>query len=85
MEFSEPSFGPLRWLNRLYCHRIMPLTASLIARDRSGAYRYLPRSIETFLSASELASLVEQAGLRVVRQVHMTLGVCVATLAVRDA
>ena len=25
------------------------LTATLIARDRSGAYRYLPKSVETFL------------------------------------
>ncbi|MBC03324.1 MAG: bifunctional demethylmenaquinone methyltransferase/2-methoxy-6-polyprenyl-1,4-benzoquinol methylase UbiE [Phycisphaerae bacterium] len=85
LEFAEPRFAPVRWANRLYCSRIMPWTASLVARDGSGAYQYLPRSIETFLSASELASLVEQAGLRVVRQVHMTLGVCVATLAVRDA
>ena len=85
LEFAEPRFAPVRWANRLYCSKIMPWTASLVARDGSGAYQYLPRSIETFLSATELASLVEKAGLRVVEQVHMTLGVCVATLAVRDA
>lgn len=85
LEFAEPGFAPVRWANRLYCSRIMPWTASLVARDDSGAYQYLPRSIETFLTAEQLAALVEKAGLRVVEQVKMTLGVCVATLAVRDA
>ena len=84
LEFAEPRFAPVRWANRLYCSKIMPWTASLVARDGSGAYQYLPRSIETFLSAAELATIVEEAGLRVVEQVSMTLGVCVATLAVRD-
>ncbi len=85
LEFDEPRLAPVRWANRLYCSRIMPWTASLVARDGSGAYRYLPRSIETFLTAAELASRVEEAGLQVVKQVSMTLGVCVATLATREA
>ncbi|MCP4833554.1 MAG: bifunctional demethylmenaquinone methyltransferase/2-methoxy-6-polyprenyl-1,4-benzoquinol methylase UbiE [Phycisphaera sp.] len=85
LEFAEPGLAPVRWANRLYCSKIMPWTASMVARDDSGAYQYLPRSIETFLTAKQLATLVEDAGLRVVEQVKMTLGVCVATLAIRDA
>ena len=85
LEFADPGLAPVRWANRLYCSKIMPWTASLVARDDSGAYQYLPRSIETFLTAAQLATLVENAGLRVVEQVKMTLGVCVATLAIRDA
>ena len=84
LEFAEPSFAPIRWANQLYTGRIMPWTASLVARDGSGAYRYLPRSIETFLSPRQLAERIEDAGLRVKRQVSMTFGVCVATQAVRE-
>jgi demethylmenaquinone methyltransferase/2-methoxy-6-polyprenyl-1,4-benzoquinol methylase len=85
LEFAEPRFAPIRWLNHLYTARIMPWTASLIARDRSGAYHYLPRSIETFQSPAQLAGLARDAGLDVERQVPLTFGVCVATLATKPA
>jgi demethylmenaquinone methyltransferase/2-methoxy-6-polyprenyl-1,4-benzoquinol methylase len=81
LEFGEPRNRALRALNRLYTHRIMPLTATLIARDRSGAYRYLPRSVETFLTPERLAGALGSAGFRVTRQRSMTFGVCVATVA----
>ena len=81
LEFAEPGLAPVRWANRLYTSTIMPWTASLVARDRSGAYRYLPRSIETFLDPEALAELVREAGLEVLQQARMTMGVCVATLA----
>ena len=84
LEFAEPRLAPIRWLNSLYTARIMPLTASLVARDRSGAYRYLPRSIETFLSPAALGRLAEDAGFRLEAQRALTFGVCVATLAVKD-
>ncbi|MFM1833312.1 MAG: hypothetical protein RLZZ461_1628, partial [Planctomycetota bacterium] len=85
LEFAEPRFAPIRWLNHLYTARIMPWTASLIARDRSGAYHYLPRSIETFQSPAQLAGLAKDAGLEVERQKPLTFGVCVATLATKPA
>ena len=85
LEFAEPRVAPIRWLNTLYTARIMPLTASLVARDRSGAYRYLPRSIETFLSPEALGTMAEEAGFRVETQRRLTFGVCVATLAIKDA
>jgi demethylmenaquinone methyltransferase/2-methoxy-6-polyprenyl-1,4-benzoquinol methylase len=83
LEFGEPGFAPLRWFNRLYTHHIMPLTASLIARDRSGAYRYLPRSVETYLSPERLRAQVEESGFVGIRQHHMTFGVCVGTLGIK--
>jgi len=85
LEFAEPRNPFVRWGNRLYTNRIMPLTASLVARDGSGAYRYLPRSIETFHSPADLAGMMRSAGLEVVRQVPLTFGVCVASLAVRES
>jgi demethylmenaquinone methyltransferase/2-methoxy-6-polyprenyl-1,4-benzoquinol methylase len=83
LEFSEPRVPILRALARFYTHRIMPWTASWLARDRSGAYRYLPRSIDTFLDRDALAARIEAAGFGAVRQEEMTFGICVAYAARR--
>jgi len=79
LEFDEPRNGLIRTMNRLYTHRIMPWTASLLARDRSGAYRYLPRSVETFLDRDRLRSAVLEAGFASVDQKELTFGTCVLT------
>jgi demethylmenaquinone methyltransferase/2-methoxy-6-polyprenyl-1,4-benzoquinol methylase len=81
LEFSEPRNRVLRALNALYTRRIMPWTASLIARDRSGAYRYLPKSIATFLSPEGLARLARTAGFVDIRAIPLTFGVCTVTVA----
>lgn len=81
LEFSEPSNPLLRMLNRLYVQRIMPFSASLLARDRSGAYRYLPRSIRTFLPRGDLERAIREAGFDRIKQFPMSFGVCVAYLA----
>ena len=81
LEFSEPSNSLVRACNRIYTNHIMPVTASIIARDRSGAYRYLPKSVETFLSRSAIESALKSSGFPNVRQIPMTFGVCVAYLA----
>lgn len=81
LEFSEPRFAPLRWGNALYTKVVMPRTAALLACDRSGAYAYLPKSVEKFFSREELAEAVAQAGFAQVVQTPMTFGVCVLTRA----
>jgi demethylmenaquinone methyltransferase/2-methoxy-6-polyprenyl-1,4-benzoquinol methylase len=81
LEFSEPKPRWLRGLNRLYTERIMPFTASMIARDRTGAYRYLPRSVRTFAGPAQLADMLTQAGFVNMSSRRMTFGVCVATVA----
>lgn len=80
LEFDQPTNPLIRWCNRLYCERIMPRTATLLAGDRSGAYRYLPRSVATFRNRDELRALVETAGFEPVAQFPLTFGVCVATV-----
>ncbi|MHC4427432.1 MAG: bifunctional demethylmenaquinone methyltransferase/2-methoxy-6-polyprenyl-1,4-benzoquinol methylase UbiE [Planctomycetota bacterium] len=81
LEFSEPTNPVLRRINRIYCDHVMPLTATLIAADRTGAYRYLPRSIVTFADRARLAEMIEEAGFGSVETRPMTLGVCVAYVA----
>lgn len=83
LEFCEPTFAPVRLFNGFYCKRIMPLTASLIAGDRSGAYRYLPRSVETFGDPAQLAEAVSMAGFMELNQVRLTMGICAITSAMK--
>ncbi|MCB9844614.1 MAG: bifunctional demethylmenaquinone methyltransferase/2-methoxy-6-polyprenyl-1,4-benzoquinol methylase UbiE [Phycisphaeraceae bacterium] len=76
LEFTTPRFPPVRWANALYSGWIMPRTASLIARDRSGAYRYLPRSVSTFLTTEQVRQAMRDAGLEQVGSRSLTLGIC---------
>jgi demethylmenaquinone methyltransferase/2-methoxy-6-polyprenyl-1,4-benzoquinol methylase len=80
LEFSQPANPWLRVLNDLYCGHIMPLTATLLSGDRTGAYRYLPRSVATFADRAELAAMMKDAGFAETSQHPMTFGVCVAYL-----
>ena len=78
LEFDEPRLAPIRTLNNLYTRVIMPRTASLIAHDRSGAYRYLPKSVETFMKREEMQQCLSDAGFEQTQANPMTFGVCVA-------
>jgi demethylmenaquinone methyltransferase/2-methoxy-6-polyprenyl-1,4-benzoquinol methylase len=76
LEFATPRALPVRVFNDFYCRRIMPVTATLISGDRSGAYRYLPKSVETFLTTAELCRALEASGFRSVRSTALSLGIC---------
>ncbi len=80
LEFSQPANPVLRVLNGLYCEHVMPVTATLLAGDRSGAYRYLPRSVSTFADRETLAGMMAEAGFTDVSQQPLTFGVCTASL-----
>lgn len=81
LEFSRPRNPIVRLVNAVYCDRIMPITASLIAGDRTGAYRYLPRSVKTYLSAEQLAEMLLTCGFATATSYPLAFGVCTATLA----
>ncbi|HIN84434.1 MAG TPA: bifunctional demethylmenaquinone methyltransferase/2-methoxy-6-polyprenyl-1,4-benzoquinol methylase, partial [Phycisphaerales bacterium] len=63
--------------------RVMPITASIIAWDRSGAYNYLPKSVETFANPEELANEILHAGFKELELSPQTFGVCTITKAVK--
>jgi demethylmenaquinone methyltransferase/2-methoxy-6-polyprenyl-1,4-benzoquinol methylase len=77
LEFSEPTNPLIRTMNRFYTGKVMPLTATLISGDKSGAYKYLPRSIGTFWSREKMTSMLGEAGFSQVTFRVMTFGVCV--------
>ena len=80
LEFDRPRNPLIRAGNTLYQRVIMPRTATLLSGDRSGAYRYLPRSIDTFLDREALAEAMREAGFAPVRQRALTFGVCICSL-----
>ncbi|HEY3064337.1 MAG TPA: ubiquinone/menaquinone biosynthesis methyltransferase [Methylomirabilota bacterium] len=57
----------------LYFRHVVPAVGAVIAGDRQ-AYTYLPDSVYAFVSADELARLMEKAGLRDVRHRRLGLG-----------
>ena len=85
LEFCEPRNPAIRLGNAIYCKRIMPVTATLIARDRSGAYRYLPKSVEKFLDRDALAEAIEAAGFEDVRTKPVTFGIAALHRGVKGA
>jgi len=76
LEFGQPSFPPMRWFNSIYCGSIMPRTATWIARDTSGAYKYLPRSVSSFKSREDLERSYTSAGFERVWSKPLTFGIC---------
>jgi demethylmenaquinone methyltransferase / 2-methoxy-6-polyprenyl-1,4-benzoquinol methylase len=81
LEFTGgPPAGPAQRLLRFYTDAIMPRTAGLIARDRSGAYHYLHRSIHSFWSAEEMTAQMTAAGFVDVSAHRLTLGLAHAHL-----
>jgi demethylmenaquinone methyltransferase/2-methoxy-6-polyprenyl-1,4-benzoquinol methylase len=80
LEFSLPTNPLLRAGYNFYFHHVMPRTATLISGDRSGAYRYLPQSVSTFLGRPQMIAMLEAAGFIDVQQHPMTFGIAVAYL-----
>jgi ubiquinone/menaquinone biosynthesis C-methylase UbiE len=62
----------------------MPVAATLISRDRSGAYRYLPRSVVSFLSAEQMRSQLRRAGFARTEVTPLTMGIVTVYVALRD-
>jgi len=85
LEFSLPRNVVLRRLYLFYINRILPLAAAVISRDRSGAYRYLPRSVVSFSGSDEIAAALRAAGFSNVTCHPRTLGIVSVYVALKDA
>jgi demethylmenaquinone methyltransferase/2-methoxy-6-polyprenyl-1,4-benzoquinol methylase len=77
LEFSLPTNPVLRGMYNFYFRKILPRTATWISGDKSGAYRYLPESVNTFISREQMVGMLERAGFAKVEQFPLTFGVCV--------
>lgn len=73
LEFSMPPSALVRPLYRAYLHQVMPRLATALGGD-AAAYRYLPRSVETFPRAEALADRMREAGFVTVSFDRLFLG-----------
>ena len=83
LEFSMPRNRLFAAFYRYYFLNIMPRTASLIASDRTGAYYYLPRSVNTFLDQAALLELLHKAGFTQAVARPVTFGIAVIYRAIK--
>ncbi|HEY8666526.1 MAG TPA: class I SAM-dependent methyltransferase, partial [Tepidisphaeraceae bacterium] len=67
----------LRTLYNFYFRKILPRTATWISGDKTGAYKYLPESVNTFITRDRMTEMMRAAGFTQVEQHPLTFGVCV--------
>ncbi len=77
LEFSLPANPALRGLYNFYFRHILPRTATWISGDTTGAYKYLPESVNTFIDRPRMVQMMQEAGFTQVEQFPMTFGVCI--------
>ncbi|MBN2473548.1 MAG: bifunctional demethylmenaquinone methyltransferase/2-methoxy-6-polyprenyl-1,4-benzoquinol methylase UbiE [Pirellulales bacterium] len=82
LEFSMPTAWPLSALYRWYFRHVLPRVGQALARNRQGAYNYLPASVGQFPQAEALQQRMQAAGLANLRSYRFTFGV--ATLYVGE-
>jgi demethylmenaquinone methyltransferase/2-methoxy-6-polyprenyl-1,4-benzoquinol methylase len=61
LEFSKPSWQPLKTLYSLYLFHLLPLAGKLFSGDRY-AYTYLPESIRQFPQREDFLEIMAQCG-----------------------
>ena len=74
LEFATPERVIWRRLYQFYCDVVLPRVGALISRDRTGAYRYLPRSIQTFEPVPTMVRRLQDVGFVAVTATRMNLG-----------
>ncbi|MEK6799905.1 MAG: ubiquinone/menaquinone biosynthesis methyltransferase [Planctomycetota bacterium] len=84
LEFTRPTNTIFRFLYEFYAGRIMPAAAAIVGRDRSGAYRYLPRSVVSFLTADEMVRCLQGCGFGGPRATALSWGIVAVYVAPRD-
>jgi len=83
LEFSLPTHPMMRGLYNFYFRKIMPRTATLISGDKTGAYKYLPESVNTFISREAMQGKMAEAGFGEIVAKPLTFGICVCYKGVR--
>jgi demethylmenaquinone methyltransferase/2-methoxy-6-polyprenyl-1,4-benzoquinol methylase len=83
LEFAMPKSRLLAAIYRWYFHRVLPRVGQALARNRQGAYNYLPQSVGEFPQREDLAERMRRAGLREVRFHPFTFGVAILYVGVK--
>jgi demethylmenaquinone methyltransferase/2-methoxy-6-polyprenyl-1,4-benzoquinol methylase len=75
LEFSMPRSNLAGRAYLAYFRHVMPRIATWISRDQSGAYRYLPKSVSSFIGPAGMQRALEDAGFDQVSHHSLTIGV----------
>jgi demethylmenaquinone methyltransferase / 2-methoxy-6-polyprenyl-1,4-benzoquinol methylase len=75
LEFSVPKSRFLGKLYLFYFHHVFPRLATLLSRDRTGAYRYLPKSVSSFADTRGMTEALRLAGFGRVEHWEQTIGI----------
>lgn len=75
LEFTMPRSRLIGGAYRLYFRHVLPRLARLISRDRSGAYHYLPKSVESFIDHAGMTSSLQAAGFDRVERRALSFGI----------
>ena len=73
LEFLHPKSTLIANLFKFYFNNILPRIASLFSNSK--AYRYLPESVDNFMTADELKSLLKEVGFKNIYCRSMTFGI----------
>ena len=84
LEFSLPKNPVLLAGYNVYFKHIMPRTATLIAGDKSGAYKYLPKSVNTFIDRQGMQLMMRDVGFKELKLKPMTFGIAVCYRGVKQ-
>lgn len=74
LEFTMPKYFPVKQLYKFYFKTLLPCLGNRISRD-SGAYTYLPESIETFPHGKAFAAELETSGFQDIIIYPLTFGI----------
>lgn len=75
LEFTTPTWQPMRGLYFFYFRTVLPLIGRLVSKHRN-AYTYLPESVLAFPGPDELKGKMERAGFRDVGYRLLLGGIC---------
>jgi demethylmenaquinone methyltransferase/2-methoxy-6-polyprenyl-1,4-benzoquinol methylase len=84
LEFSMPRVPLLSSAYLFYLRRILPVAATWISRDRTGAYRYLPASVSSFVDEAGMREALLAAGFDRIQCRKLTFGVVTIFLAAKN-
>ena len=83
LEFTRPKNRLFRALYEFYAGWFMPRAATWVSGDRTGAYRYLPRSVVSFITAAEMCARLKRAGFGGITMTAMSLGIVTVYVGVK--
>jgi demethylmenaquinone methyltransferase/2-methoxy-6-polyprenyl-1,4-benzoquinol methylase len=83
LEFSMPTWQPIRAVYGWYFRNVLPKVGQFLARNQRDAYEYLPASVQEFPMGEALADRMRATGLRTVKFYPFTCGVATLYVGVK--